>query len=151
VTQTPYSPPKTPVADLPPPRSDVRPRAATIALILFGLFILCRCYRLRFTLEQVRTGEISGLGFLLYVAIIGFFIVVGILLAKRMGWARWAVLAIAAWQLYDLHWGLRDLLANMYGVPFGPMDIIIWLAPAAFIVSAAIMIFGLARAWFSGR
>ena len=149
--QTPYSPPQARVADVPPPGSKSRPRSATLALVLFGLFVLARTYKLRLALEQFRTGEISGLWFLVNVAIIGLLIVGAILLAKRVGWARWVVLVIAAWQLYDLNWGIRDLLANMYGVPFGPTDIIIWLAPAVCIVGAAILIFGPASAWFRRR
>lgn len=149
--RTPYSPPHSPVADAPSPQSGVRPRSATIALILFGLFVVARCYQLRFPLEQVRTGEISGLMFLLYLAVIAFFIVIGILLAKRRGWARWPLIVIAAWQVYDLNRGIRDLMEAMDHLVFGPVDIIVWLAPAACLAGAVILIFGPARAWFSGR
>jgi hypothetical protein len=149
--QTPYSPPQTRVADVSPSQSGVRPRSATIALILFGLFIMARCYQLRFALEQVRTGEISGLMFLVHVAVIGFFVVIGILLAKRMGWVRWPLLVIAAWQVYDLNRGIRDLMEMMDRIVFWTMDIIVWLAPAICLAGAVILVFGPARAWFSGR
>jgi hypothetical protein len=150
MTESPYSPPQTRVADA-PPRSGTRPRSATIALILFGLFVVGRCNRLRFSLENFRTGEISGLMFLMDVAVIGFFIVIGILLAKRVGWVRWILVAIATWQVYDLNWGLRALMEVSDRISIGPMDIIIWLAPAAYVVGTVIVVFGPARAWFGGR
>lgn len=90
---SPYQPPQARVADVQPLESRVRPRSATIALCLYGLYIASQVYRLRFPLEQVRTGEISGLAFLLHLAAIGLLIVVGVLLAMRVSWARWGLVA----------------------------------------------------------
>jgi hypothetical protein len=151
VNQTPYSPPQTPVADAPPPQSEVRPRAATIALISFALFVVARCYKLRETFELVRNGEISGIGFLGYIAIIGCFIAVGILLAKRVGWARWVVVAIGVWQLFELRRSLVVLLVDHYAIPLGPLDVISWAAPGVFIVATAILVFGPTTEWFRRR
>lgn len=151
MSETPYSPPRAPVADAPVAAADRRPLSATVALVLFGLFVVMRFYNLRFTLEQFRVGEITGLWFLLQAAFIVFFIVTGVLLAKRVAWARWAVALIVAWQLYELRWGINAFSDGMYGLPFGPLDVIIWLTPATCALIVAILVFVPARAWFRGR
>ena len=127
---------------------DLRPRSVNIALGLFGLFVLARWYQLRIQLDLFRYGEITGFELLLRVALVGFFIFVGIQLARRAAWSRWVLIAIAAWQVYDLHWGIRDLWFDNYGLPVEVMDIIAWLLPAASSVGAAILVFGPARDWF---
>jgi len=146
--QTPYQPPQSRVADAHLEGSGSRPRAATIALILFGLYIGARFRKLRFPIERFNTGEMSGLQLLLYIAVIGFLIFVAIRLAKRAGWARWVVAAMAAWEVYDLRIGLREMLSDMYGIPIGPVDIVEWLVPAAFSFAAAVLVFGPASGWF---
>jgi hypothetical protein len=124
------------------------PTFVKIALGLFGLFVLARCYQMRVRFDLYRYGEITGIELLLRVALIGLFIYVGVQLGKRSTWARWALIAIAAWQLYDLHWGIRDLWFGGYGVPIQVMDIVMWMLPAACSVGATILVFGPARDWF---
>ena len=146
--QTPYSPPRARVAD---PAVEARPLAATFALVLFGFFVLARCYQLRLPLEQFRTGEISGLWFLLQAVVVACIAIVGLLLSKRVSWARWPLVAIAAWQLYSLRWGFEALAQDMYGVPYGPMDIAKWLFPAVLSTGCTALVFGAARRWFGKR
>jgi hypothetical protein len=58
------------------------------------------------------------------------------------------VFVLARCQVYDLHWGIRDLWFGGYGAPIQAMDIVMWLLPAVCSVGAAILVFGPARHWF---
>lgn len=142
-----YLPPTSRVSD---PKSG-RPVAATLALILFGLFVLAASYRARIGFELYATGDISGITLVMKLVWIGVLIAILALLAGRRHWARWALIAIAAWEIFELRWGIAEIFGGGYGVEVGVLDVMRWIAPAMLIVGAAVLVFGPAREWFRRR
>lgn len=126
-----------------------RPLSVTLALVSFSLFIALRFNHVRtVTTELYNTGQITGFEMLLQLAIVVALIFVTLRLSKADGWARWALIPIAAWQIYDLRWGVSELWYGDIGVPIGADDIALWLAPAVLSLAAAILLFGPGRGWF---
>jgi hypothetical protein len=136
-----------PVAKPAEPR--VRPPSLTVALVLFGLFVAVRFNNVRkFTTEQYASGEISGLEMALQLGIIVALIALCLRLSKGDAWARWTLIPITAWLIYDLRWGLVEILGGGSGVSFGAEDVIVWLLPAVCTLATTIILFGPARSWF---
>ena len=149
-----YKPPKSHVADPPSAGSGPRPGLINVALGLIGLFALVECYHTFARMEMVNTGEISGFAWMTDWFWVGVIAATGIFIARGRGWARWVLLAMMLYQLYQL----GDALLFLSFVPAEDMGmfmtpVAVWMLPlsALFSLGAVILVFGPGRAWFRPR
>jgi hypothetical protein len=147
----PYRPPKARVEDTGPVELGPRPLSIRIALVLIVLFALVAGYHQFMRVSDVNTGEISGLRWVVdwfwSVAIV----VTAFLIARAQGWARWVLLALALYDLYELADALlfMSLIDDGSSIFFVPMHgwVMLWMGQLS-AVGATILVFGPGRGWF---
>jgi hypothetical protein len=147
-----YKPPQARVADPLPSARGPRPVSIWIALALIVLFVLVECYHVFARMGLVNSGDISGAAWLGEWILVGLIVAVGIFIARGRGWARWVLLAMMLYQLYQL----ADALLFLSYVEPGSMSLFmdpvaLWMLPlsALFSLGAVILVFGPGRGWFS--
>lgn len=148
-----YKPPKARVADSRGVVAESRPRPINIALVLVALFVLVESYHQVMRLSDFNRGEISGLSWLVDWIWVGIIIATGFLIARGKGWARWVLLALMLWQLFQLADSLLFLSSFESGADVRAFvdPVALWMLPMSSIFSlgAVILVFGPGRAWFS--
>jgi len=131
--------------------SEPRPGAIKLAVVLIASFALVECYHQFMRLSEVNNGEISGLQWLVDWIWVVIIVVTAFLIARGKGWARWVLLALTLYDLYEL----ADALLFMSMVEVGnsmffvPMHsrVMLWMGPL-FSTAATILVFGPGRGWF---
>jgi hypothetical protein len=147
---SPYEPPKARVADR--QSGEPLPGSIKLALVMIGLLMLVECYHQLGRLEQVNTGEMSPLGWLIGWVWVGALAVTGLLIARSHGWARWVLLAFALLELYQFADAL--LFISMFqegaiGEFFDKSQLVVLPMGSLFSVAAVILVFGPGRGWFN--
>lgn len=148
----PYEAPKARVTDAPPAEAGPRPRSINVALVLIALFVVVECYHQVMRLADVNRGELSALGWLVDWIWVGVIVVVGYLIARGKGWARWVLVALMLWHLYQL--ANAWLFLSSFDPGMGSMfvdPVSLWMVPMSslFSLGAVILVFGPGRGWFS--
>jgi hypothetical protein len=145
-----YEPPRARVEDT---RTDPgpRPNSIKLALVLIALFALAECYHQFMRLGDVNRGELSGLEWAADWVWVAAIVVTGLLVARGTGWARWVLLALALYKLYELADALLFMSMFEDGTigEFFPMHsrVMLWVGPLS-AVGATILVFGPGRGWF---
>ena len=147
----PYRPPQTHVADS-RQSDEPRPGSIKLALVMIGLWLLVQSYHQLGRLEQVNTGEMSPLGWMIDWVWVGALAATGFLIARGRGWARWVLLAFALVELYQFADAL--LFISMFeegalGEFFETSQLVILPMGPLVSVAAVILVFGPGRGWFN--
>jgi hypothetical protein len=114
------------------------------------LLVLAECYNQVLRLQQVNTGEMSGLAWglgcfwIVAIAVTGFFI------ARGRDWARWVLGIIALRPIYESVDARILFSTAMPGESLFFSPVSLWLMPLAALlaVTVSILNFGPGRRWF---
>ena len=147
-----YKPPRARVEDTRRVELGPRPTSIKVAFVLIVLFALVESYQQFMRFDAVNTGEISGMRWLVDWFWVGAKSVLAFLIARAKGWARWVLLALTLYDLYELGDALlfMSMIEDESVRLFVPMHVrvLMWLGPLS-AVGATILVFGPGRGWFN--
>ena len=153
MSESPYRPPASRVADSRTSADGPRPGAINLALVLVALLVLVECYHQVKNLTEVDDGEMSALAWVMDGAWVVAIIVAGIFIARGRNWARWVLGIITLHVIYEY------LDSRLFVSSFGPAigeyfePLTLWILPVPSLcaVGATILNFGPGRRWFESR
>jgi len=149
-SRNPYAPPKADVGTGDVSVRPPRPPAVRIALALMAVVIVMSALQVISLVRPMSEAMISGLTFLLQVAVLAFYVWVFVAIARGRNWARILLLLFTLFGVVKMAFHLWGWLALPDGVhmTLDRMALAVAVFPILLNVVACTLLLGPARRWF---
>jgi hypothetical protein len=149
----PYTPPNAPVRDIESAPLGPRPRVVNVALALLAIEFLVTLPGLLTIWRQFSRAEMSGLSFILLIALKAIFVWIWIAIARGRRWARIALLILTVLGLFNVMTAFSAMLNLPEGIKltYDLVQVAYLIVPVVLNCVVVYLLFFPGRQWFANR